>query len=337
MSLPLRFVVVGPGAIGGTLAVQLHRTGQLVEVVARGSHLKAIQAGGLTLAAPDGEITAGLVARASVSEVEVTDDTVVVVATKVHQAEPVLDQLLAHAGPAVAVACLQNGVEGERLALRRFRNVYGVVVNVPGVHLQPGRVEVYANPPRGVFDIGRYPSGVDDRAKAIAAAWTAAEFLSEACDDVMARKWAKLLGNVGNALQVLCGTDRGDYQRLYDVLREEAERVVTTAGVTVDRQTQRHRATLVDRADIGEVMRSGGSTWQSAVRGTGDVETVALNGEICLLGRLCGVPTPANDLVQSETMALMAAGEDVGSRSQDELLDRLGRAPERAETDRPRT
>lgn len=175
-----------------------------------------------------------------------------------------------------------------------------------------------------MLDIGRYPLGKDDRAQAIVAAWSHAEYLSEACDDVMARKWAKLLGNVVNALQVLCGTDRGDYQRLYDVLREEAERVVAAAGVRVDQDTQQRRAGMVDRADFGRGRRPGGSTWQSAVRGT-NVETVVLNGEICLQGRLHGVTTPANDLVQAETIALIASGSAIGSYSQDELLARLGR------------
>ena len=44
--------------------------------------------------------------------------------------------------------------------------------------------------------------------------------------------------------------------------------------------------------------RSGGSTWQSLARGTGSTEADHLNGEIVLLGRLHGVPTPANAAVQ---------------------------------------
>ncbi|WP_370326688.1 ketopantoate reductase family protein [Euzebya sp.] len=318
----MRFIVVGAGAIGGTLAAQLHVTGQDVEVVARGDHLDAIRSGGLVRVAPDGRAVAHVRAHAQVSDAVIDDDTVVVLATKVHQVEPVLDELLAHAGPDVPVACVHNGVEGERLAARRFRRVHGVLINVPGVHLTPGEVQVFATAPRGVLDIGRWPSGVDDTTRAIADAWTRAEFLSEACEDVMARKWAKLLGNVGNVLQVLCGTDREGWDQLYERVRDEAEAVVAAAGITVDAATQQHRAQLVARADIGDVRRPGGSTWQSAVRGQ-PVETTALNGEICLLGRLHGVPTPANDLVQAEALALVAAGDPIGSRDQAALLARL--------------
>ena len=41
-----------------------------------------------------------------------------------------------------------------------------------------------------------------------------------------------------------------------------------------------------------------GSTRQSLVRGTGSAETDYLNGEIVLLGRLHGVPTPVNAAVR---------------------------------------
>jgi 2-dehydropantoate 2-reductase len=42
----------------------------------------------------------------------------------------------------------------------------------------------------------------------------------------------------------------------------------------------------------------GGSSWQSLARGTGSVEADYLNGEIVLLGRQYGVPTPVNETLQ---------------------------------------
>ena len=41
--------------------------------------------------------------------------------------------------------------------------------------------------------------------------------------------------------------------------------------------------------------RTAGSSWQSLQRGTGDIETEYLNGEVCQLGRRMGIATPAND------------------------------------------
>ena len=58
------------------------------------------------------------------------------------------------------------------------------------------------------------------------------------------------------------------------------------------------RGDLLSLARVGGARRGGGSSWQSLARGLGSIETDYLNGEIVLLGRLHGVPTPANALVQ---------------------------------------
>ena len=51
----MKICIYGAGAIGGHLAVRLHKAGAEVSVVARGAHLAAIQANGLTVHAVDGE------------------------------------------------------------------------------------------------------------------------------------------------------------------------------------------------------------------------------------------------------------------------------------------
>lgn len=74
------------------------------------------------------------------------------------------------------------------------------------------------------------------------------------------------------------------------------------------------------------VRRDGGSTYQSLQRGT-PVETDYLTGEIVLLGRLHGVPTPANALLQRLLAEAAARGDAPAGRTEDELLAALGRAP----------
>ena len=54
------------------------------------------------------------------------------------------------------------------------------------------------------------------------------------------------------------------------------------------------RAQLMRSAPVAGAARAGGSSTQSLARGTGSIETDFLNGEIVLLGRLHGVPAPAN-------------------------------------------
>ena len=52
----MRICVFGAGAIGGNFAARLAAAGNEVSVVARGAHLEAIRASGLTLIAGDKKI-----------------------------------------------------------------------------------------------------------------------------------------------------------------------------------------------------------------------------------------------------------------------------------------
>ena len=56
----MRICVFGAGAIGGNFAARLAAAGNEVSIVARGAHLEAIRARGLTLLAGDQKITASV-------------------------------------------------------------------------------------------------------------------------------------------------------------------------------------------------------------------------------------------------------------------------------------
>ncbi len=82
--------------------------------------------------------------------------------------------------------------------------------------------------------------------------------------------------------------------------RAEGEAVLNAAGIAYNTEAER-QAVQGDRAQLQRIEgvdRLGGSTWQSLTRGAGSVEADYLNGEIALLGRLHGTPTPINDLLQ---------------------------------------
>jgi len=68
----------------------------------------------------------------------------------------------------------------------------------------------------------------------------------------------------------------------------------------------------------------GGSSWQSLARGAGTIEADHLNGEIELLGRLHGVATPVNELLQRTANEQARAGRPPGTVYAAELLRRLG-------------
>lgn len=85
-----RYVIVGAGAIGGTIAGVLARAGVDVVVVARNAHLDALLRNGLRLRTPDGTFTVAVSAVSGPSAIRLTTNDVLVFATKAHQLDTAL-------------------------------------------------------------------------------------------------------------------------------------------------------------------------------------------------------------------------------------------------------
>jgi 2-dehydropantoate 2-reductase len=293
----MRFVIFGAGAIGGAVGARLHQSGHAVTLIARGAHLEAIRRDGLTLLTPVERVVLPLPAVGEPSRVDWSGEEVVLLATKSQDTLAALTALRAAAGSAVPVVCLQNGVENERVALRLMDEVYGAVVMLPAAHLEAGAIEAYGAEITGHIDVGRYPDGVDERGRAICAALAGSRMDSHAVADVMRLKYAKLLLNLTNAVGALfTASERRD--QLAELVKEEGRAVLDAAGITYEAPEitdieARWRRWGV--RDIDGRTRAGSSTWQSLARGTGEIETDYLNGEIVLQGRLHGVPTPLNE------------------------------------------
>jgi 2-dehydropantoate 2-reductase len=290
----VRFIVYGAGAVGGVLGAYLHGSGRDVIFVARGAHLDAIRERGLTLQTPSFTRTLPVHAVGAAGDVDWRSDDVLVLSVKSQDTTGVLRGISGYADPAMPVVCVQNGVSNEAEALRLFSNVYGVCVMSPTTHLEPGVVRADSDPVPGLLDIGRFPGGLDDTAQSIAATFRDAGYESVPRADVMDWKYGKLLRNLANAVNAVCGRQDGTAD-LTAKLVAEGEAVLRAAGIGyIDEFTDAAR-----RADILKVLttgtRAGSSSWQSLARGTGAIEADYLNGEIVLQGRQHGVETPYNE------------------------------------------
>ena len=138
-------------------------------------------------------------------------------------------------------------------------------------------------------------------------------------------KYAKLIGNLANAVQAVCGLE-GATGELIERAQEEGRTVLRAAGIEFDVANVADRRGRWERWGVGEIEgrpRGGGSTWQSIVRGAGSVETDYLNGEIVLRGRLTGVPTPVNELLQALARETLRERRQPGWISAEDVLARL--------------
>ncbi len=321
----MRFVVFGAGAIGGVVGGRLAQHGHDVVLLARGAHYEAIRERGLTLEWADEHVTLPVPVHDTPATVGFRPDDVVVLAVKGQDTLDALDALGAVASPETPIVCAQNGVENERVALRRFANVYGMCVMCPATHLEPGVVQAFSSPISGLLDLGRCPGGIDDTALAVAHALRDSTFESEPRADIMRWKYAKLLMNLANAVEALFARSDASAE-LATRARAEGDEVLRAAGIDFasTEEDRERRGDLLTWHPVGGARRGGGSSWQSLQRGTGAIEADYLNGEIVLLGRIHGVPTPVNALLQR--LANRAARERMAPASLDaaDAVARLG-------------
>jgi len=318
----MRYVIYGAGAVGGVIGARLHQAGLATTLVARGDHLRALRRDGLILDGPDGVHTLPVPAVGGADEVAWTDDTVVLLCVKSQQTAAALDDIGAHAPLGTPVVAVQNGVANERAILRRLPDVYAVCVMLPSTYLSPGVVvQGSANAP-GILDIGRFPGGIDVVAEAVSVDLRAAGFASQPRADIMAWKHRKLIMNLGNGVGAVAAPSLAA-DELTATARAEGEEVLAAAGlkvVSVQDDLARRSDLIARRTDIDH---DGSSTWQSVQRRTGDVEIDYLAGEIVLLGRLYGVATPANELIQRTVHRVVREGLPPASLDAAELLVQL--------------
>jgi 2-dehydropantoate 2-reductase len=281
----MRYIIIGAGAIGGTIGARLFQSGHEVVLAARGAHHAAMRDGGLRFATPAGLVTLPIPAVAGPGELTLRGDDVLITAVKTQDA----------------------------VALRRFRHVYGVCVWLPATHLEPGLVEAQGAPMTGLLPVGRYPTGADETAGQVAADLAGSTFLAPVSPDVMRWKYGKLLGNLGNAVEAVCGPA--------PAVGEGAEAVLAAAGIDYARTAELTtlRGDQVKIEPVDGAGRSGGSSWQSLTRGTGSIEADYLNGEVVLLGRQHRVPAPVNELLQRLANQFAADRRPPGSITAGEL------------------
>jgi len=211
----MRIAIVGAGAIGGTIAGMLARKGgHEVSVLARGPHLAAIRANGLTLETETGKTTHRLAASDDTKALGMQD--IVILTAKGHGVPalaPLLGPLL---GKDTIVVCAQNGIPwwffagidgperdtplpvidpggGIWKALSGTRAL-GCMIQLPASVPAPGHVH---NPglPR-TLTLGLPRKGSDAKALATAVSVLSdAGFEAKATDDIRTVVWNKLVQN----------------------------------------------------------------------------------------------------------------------------------------------
>ena len=299
----MRFIIYGAGAIGSTIGGHLFKTGHNVVLVANPQHVNKIRESGLRLVTTDETYVLKINAYKEAKELTpFRDDDVVLLTSKSQHTLLCLGQLKNAGAPrTLPIFCFQNSICNEPLATRIFDRVYGAVVYMLAIFLEPGEVINPTTGNAGFIEMGLYPRTTDELASTIASALKKSGFAGGVNEWVMKAKGAKCLSNLGNAMEAI--TDgQGNGEKFMAEARHEAETVWHAAGIEWEDWSsfnKRVRASRgITRMPKGyEHQRTLGSSWQSLARGTGNIEAEQLNGDVVKMGKLLGISTPYNELL----------------------------------------
>ena len=310
----MKVCVYGAGAIGGHLASRLHRGGAMVSIVARGPHLAAIRANGLTVHAIDGVHNARLQATDNPAELGQQDAVFVTVKA------PALPQIAAGIAPLLgrdtAVAFVMNGIpwwyfndlpgphNGRSLprvdpgdvlreALGPGRAIGGVVYSASAV-TEPGVIEV--EQPKSRVILGEPDDTLSDRVQVLAALITKGGISGEATASIRTEIWNKLISNLaGGTLAVLTGsapqavyTEPAAVQASLAAMREAtaiaqalgADPTTNHEGRVKSQSSMAHKPSILQDLEAGRPM-----------------EVDGLFDAPLALARMAGVATPTLDLL----------------------------------------
>lgn len=306
----MRYIIYGAGAVGGVVGSLLFEKGHETVLVARGAHFEAIKSTGLVFQSGGGEIIQRIPVVQHAAELDFRTGDVVLMCVKTQDSAQALADLEAAGAADIRLFCMQNGLENERMACRRFSRVYAVHLTMPVSHMTPGKVQAEAWPVIGTMDIGCYPRGTDHLAQRVADDLAAAGVNAMTSDNIVRWKYGKLLQNLRNSVEARGG--EVDTRELRKALVDECFAVFQAANIDYATGEEMSQRRQVQNPLLRQVPapatppwrrgRAGGgsgtSTWQSVARGAGSVETDYLNGEVVMLGRLYGVETPLNEAVR---------------------------------------
>ena len=310
----MKVAVFGAGAIGGMMGARLAAAGADLSVVARGPHLAAMQADGLSLISGGETITVHPRCTADAGELGVQD--YVIVTLKAHSLPAAAPSIAKMMGPHTALITAINGVPywyfhgfegpwkdrhlesvdpgGKLRDILPPSQAIGCVVYPAAEVTAPGVItHVYGDR----FSLGEPDGSRSERIEAISKLLIASGLKAPIRPRIRDEIWVKLWGNLCfNPVSALTGstldriTGRPDLRALCRAMMIEAQAVAEALGVrfaiSVDKRIE-------GAAEVGEHKTS---MLQDLERGR-PMEIDALLGAVVELGAMTGHPMPTCDTV----------------------------------------
>ncbi len=312
----MKIAVVGAGAVGGYLGALLSLNGHEVTVIARGSHLEAIQTQGLTLIAAEGEQCTAYPIQATddLSQVGVQD--LVITAVKGHQLPALAPHLPHLLGPETPLVMAQNGLpwwyffnyagpfanrqlkatDPEGVVARHLKidQVIGCVVYIAAGIQAPGIIwhSGYRR-----YILGELDGVTSDRIQHITSLIQQVNPQTEITPAIRTEIWTKLLGNIAiNTISALTRATQVEVchhlqtHKLALAMMTEAQQIAQALAIQFE-------LSLTERIQKAAQVGHHRTSMLQDVENRRSLELDAIIGAVIELGHLLEIPTPHLDAI----------------------------------------
>jgi 2-dehydropantoate 2-reductase len=296
----MRVAVMGSGGTGGFFGGLLARSGEDVTFVARGPHLEAIRARGLTVrSARVGDFRVAAPATDDPASVGPVD--LVLFCVKAYDTEAAAARMRPLVGARTVILSVQNGIDSAERIGRVVGpgHVLGGLAAVSSVVEAPGVIHHRAGP--DLIRLGELDGQASARVAAIAEAFRRAGIQAEVPADIRVALWEKFVLICGlSGLTALTRLPLGavlacaETRDLLAGTMDEVEAVGRAEGVALPPACAGRILAFFERSD--PTIR--GSLYYDLAAGR-RLEIDTLNGTVVRLGRTRGVPTPLNFVIHA--------------------------------------
>ena len=293
----MRFVIIGPGALGSVFGAILSRGGHDVTLLGRRSpHLQALREQGLRLEASDGTNNRVMIAATDDPAVVNQAETVIVL-VKAGDTVPAMANIRPYIRADQIILTLQNGIgnaEQIRSTLGAGPRVLVGVTSQAATRLGPGAIR---HAGEGQTLIGVLDKRDSTAATDLARLFTQSGLPSASVPDIEHWVWRKLAINAAiDGLTAVGGFENGmiasDAPLLdaAEVIAEEVAHVARGRGIELG---DMRRAIL----DTAMVTASNRSSMLQDLEARRPTEVDAIHGAVLAAGRETGIATPATQVI----------------------------------------
>lgn len=312
----MRICIYGAGAIGGFLGAMLAEAGHEISLVARGEHLRALRANGLTLEIGGRTLRSRVAASDAPAELGAQDH--VIVSVKAPALPSVARGIEPLLGRDTTIVTAINGIPWwffhgfggahDGRALKRVdpdgtlaasidnRRILGCVVHAGCSVPAPGVIR-HASGDR--FVIGEPVGGDSARCRALADALNKAGLACEISPRIQQAVWMKYLGNASmGPISLLTGATLLGMARDPGV-RKVCANVMAEAIATGDKFGLDPGMTIEERIELGAKLGDFKSSMLQDLEKGRPVELDTFLGAAIEMAQLVGVPVPTIETVQA--------------------------------------